>query len=303
MFSLLEEERCGHIVTEDTKKLWSVQMDILKEFQRICQKYNFKYYAIGGTLLGAVRHKGYIPWDDDIDVGMTCDDLDRFCEVVKDELPSYYEFQHFSTQEGFSIGLARIRDKRTTCCTKYEYTYYAGSEEYSMGVFLDIFPLFNVTENKFLRKFQRMITFLPSLIMKGYMVDRKKKILKETGNGIVSKISLFAWKCSKNWSKNARKRFDILNMFEKAPLIGLTGFIGYNNKMIWKKEWFEETVDLPFEDMTITCPKGYDEILKHCYGDYKVFVKGTAIHSCVLVDTQTPYKEKLKEHYIEMKKS
>lgn len=81
MFSLSSEERCGHLVTEDMKKLWATQMQLLKELQRICKKHNIKYYAIEGTLLGAVRHNGYIPWDDDIDVGMPVKDFDKFCSV------------------------------------------------------------------------------------------------------------------------------------------------------------------------------------------------------------------------------
>lgn len=222
---MLEEERCGHIVTEEVKKLWAVQLDLLKELQRICEKYDLKYYAIEGTLLGAVRHKGYIPWDDDIDVGMPCEDLDRLCEVIKDELPPYYEFQHFSTQEGFNIGIARIRDSRTTCCTKYEYTLFADSEEYSCGVFLDIFPLFNVSQNKISRRLQRLITVIPSLIVNGYTVERRKRILGKESNSLISKASVLLWKCSKNYSKNARKRYNALNVFKNTNKIGMTGFL------------------------------------------------------------------------------
>ena len=78
MFSLESEVRNDHLVTKETKKLWFVQMELLKELQRICKKYNIKYYAIEGTLLGAVRHNGYIPWDDDIDVGMHTKDYNKF---------------------------------------------------------------------------------------------------------------------------------------------------------------------------------------------------------------------------------
>ncbi len=83
--NLEEEIRDGYKVTAEMKKLWSVQMDILEQIDKICKKHNITYYADGGTLLGAVRHKGFIPWDDDLDVQMYRDDLEKFCKVAKEE--------------------------------------------------------------------------------------------------------------------------------------------------------------------------------------------------------------------------
>ncbi len=303
MLSLLEEERCGHLVDADTKKLWNVQLELLKEFQRICKKYNLKYYAIEGTLLGAVRHNGYIPWDDDIDVGMPCEDLDKFCAVVKDELPEYYDFQHFTTQKGFNIGISRIRDNRTTCCTEFEYNYYSDSKDYSFGVFLDIFPLFNISKNKLLQKYQHAVSLLPSMILDGCWLETKKKFSDEKiGTSIKERLSSTLWKMSNNYLKNARKLYKTLNLFKNSKYIGMSAFYGLQNKFIWKKEWFNETIELPYEDITISCPKDYDALLKLRYGDYNVFVKGGQLHSYVLFDTGTPYREKLKERYLEIEK-
>ena len=88
-----EEELCGHLVTTQIKKLWSVQLGCLQELKRICEKYDIMFFASGGTLLGAVRHKGFIPWDDDIDVMMFYDDYVRFCEYAPKEIKSPYFFQ------------------------------------------------------------------------------------------------------------------------------------------------------------------------------------------------------------------
>lgn len=83
---LKEENRDGYIVSPLMKKVWSVELDLLSELDRVCKKYDIKYYAAFGTLLGAVRNKGFIPWDDDIDVCMLRDDYARLKEVAKDEL-------------------------------------------------------------------------------------------------------------------------------------------------------------------------------------------------------------------------
>lgn len=90
---LKEENRDGYIVSPLMKKVWSVELDLLSELDRVCKKYDIKYYAAFGTLLGAVRNKGFIPWDDDIDVCMLRDDYARLKEVAKDEFSGKYYYQ------------------------------------------------------------------------------------------------------------------------------------------------------------------------------------------------------------------
>lgn len=304
MFTLEAEERCGHLVTEDMKKLWSAQLELLKEFQRICKKHNIKYYAIEGTLLGAIRHNGYIPWDDDIDVGVYSEDFDRFVKIVKDELPPYYEFQHYTTQDGINVGISRIRDSRTTSCTKFEYKYLAENENYNSGIFIDIFPLFGAPKNTFERKLQTLRSLFSNMAIMGYVEERKIKYdSKAKADSRFANMCISVWKAlsKKGYKQLAQKRYNVLKMFKNSDKIGMTGFYGNNAKYIWDKADLEETVEIPFEDITISCPKGYEKILTHRYGDYNVFVKGTAVHTFEVVDADTPYSEKLKEHYEEMK--
>ena len=85
-----EEERLGFYIEPMMKKAWAVQLDVLSEVDRICNKYNLSYYAASGTMLGALRHKGYIPWDDDIDIAMKREDYDKFIKIAQSELPSNY---------------------------------------------------------------------------------------------------------------------------------------------------------------------------------------------------------------------
>ena len=110
---LKEEIRNDFLVTTERKKLWAVILDLFLEFKRVCDKYGLKYYPCFGFLLGAVRHKGYIPWDDDLDVCMPRDDYERFLEL-RNEFSHPYFFQIPETDPGYFYGMAKIRNSNTT---------------------------------------------------------------------------------------------------------------------------------------------------------------------------------------------
>ena len=95
-----EEERCGYVVSAHMKKVWAVELDLLYQLQQVCEKYGIKYYGSAGTILGAERHKGMIPWDDDIDIMMMRDQYDLLCSHA-DEFEEPYFLQTFDTDEGY----------------------------------------------------------------------------------------------------------------------------------------------------------------------------------------------------------
>ena len=92
-FNLEEEIICNFRVSSKRKKVWKVELDLLNNFIEICNKYKLTYFAIGGTLLGAIRHKGFIPWDDDIDIGMPREDYNKLLEIAKKEFKNPIFFQ------------------------------------------------------------------------------------------------------------------------------------------------------------------------------------------------------------------
>lgn len=294
IFFLKPEERCEHFISIEVKKLWKVQLECMIELQKVCKKHNIQYYAGGGTLLGAVRHRGFIPWDDDMDVFMLEKDYYRFLKVAPNEIKDPFFFQSFETQDGFGPSISRIRKSNTTACTQFEYD--TADENYNCGIFIDIFPLTSVNDNSLVRFFQRFNIFRYRAAIAGYERWRaKKRSMSQKGKG---DILILYWKlCSFFMShKELSEKFlhSCSSGGESSNCVGLIPFLGFQDKYIFKRSWFKESVDLPFEYISISCPSEYDNVLKHQYGNYKVFQKGTAIHSMAVFDADTPYKEKLK---------
>ena len=291
--NLKPEERCGHYITSDVKQLWNVQLDLLEKLKFICKKHDIKYYAAGGTLLGAIRHQGYIPWDDDIDVHMLAADYEKFCEVVKKELTGEYCLQ-------INNSMARIRNSNTTAITAGDIKKLRIDKNHNCGIFIDIFPLHNVYDNKFLRLMQKLVFHISERLAAGYektscLRENQNKYWKYNFSKAVLLWRIFSLFYDYEEYLNLNKR--ALYLCKQSKHIGLVSFIGINEKFIWSADWFSKTCEMPFEDTTICCPKEYDLILKQQYGDYMVFRKGCAIHTMETFDAERPFREMLKGYF------
>ncbi|MBQ9639538.1 MAG: LicD family protein [Bacteroidales bacterium] len=289
-----EEELCGHIVSTEMKKLWAVQIGCLEELKKICQKHGIRYFVSGGTLLGAVRHKGYIPWDDDLDVVMMKDDYDRFCAIAPHELPSSFYFQNYKTTEGFGPGMSRIRNSNTTSCTKYEYDMVC--EGYNCGVFIDIFPMFGV-ERSMLRRIWQGLRILMGKINIASYEKHRKAVLTRNKRGLLHPVVLY-WmvaKCFTNHKKISECFLNACSMAKNYDKVGLLSFSGFDKRWIWQKEWYDGVTMLPFEYTKVVAPSSYDKILKQQFGDYHKFVKGSAVHTMEVMDPEVPYRKKLEK--------
>ena len=158
--NLQKEDRLGFVVNEETKSLWNIQLNMLQKLLDVCKKYNLKIYASGGTMLGAVRHQGYIPWDDDIDMDMLREDYDKLVQIAPKEFESPYFFQCAYTENGYYRGHAQLRFDNTAQILPNDIY-----RKFNQGIFIDIFVVDGVPEDvnikcKLFEKSQQILSFL-----------------------------------------------------------------------------------------------------------------------------------------------
>jgi lipopolysaccharide cholinephosphotransferase len=286
-----EEVRCGYTVTRQMKEVWAVELDLLNELLQVCQKYDIKIFAAGGTLLGAIRHKGFIPWDDDIDMLMFRDDYEKLCKVAKKEFKNPYFFQTEYSDPGSLRGHAQLRNSDTTGILKSEVDY---KFSYNQGIFIDIFPWDNMIEDKdkwdkqkasivryrnLSLNFARVSTRYIDI---GKPFNRKiKKILYICGRNI---FKIFARLFYKKFEKQVRM-YDNTDCSQVAPIsFYVDSFPRY-------REDFNMVKYVPFESILIPIGSGYDRLLKLRFGDYMKMVNESSGHGNVIFDTNISYKE------------
>lgn len=285
-----EEVRCGYTVTEKMKKVWAVELDLLNEFQKVCQQHGIKYFAIAGTLLGAVRHQGFIPWDDDIDIAMFREDYDKLVSIAPDAFSEPYDFMASGKIEHFFRGHAQLRNRLTTGILPLEL-----EQKYSFnqGIWIDIFPFDGVPEDKKKERF----TYFKLRMMKKCLRNRVRITHKKLKSKILH-TSLLCWeKITGDSFQHAHDRYEneCRNMSRKYDeYVSDIEFINPPlKKLIWKKPDCEQSIEMPFEFLRLIAPKGYDNILHTQYGDYMRPVQGGSLHGGVILDPERPYTEYL----------
>lgn len=245
-----------YLTDEQLKRLHEIQMDMLLEVRRICTKHNIKYSLIGGTLLGAVRHKGFIPWDDDADVGMLREDYERFritCESELDE--EKYYFQDDRNIEGYRWGYGKLRRKNTLFLRENQKHLNFGQE-----IFIDIFPLDYAPDNMLLRYVHMFRCFCVRKILwspVGAAVEKNciKKIAYKRLEKIPKKWVYgyyYRYIYSRKPSNTVR-----LNLFPTRKPYG------------FPISFFEELKEVIFEGETFLGSAYCHEYLKIKYGDYR----------------------------------
>ena len=254
----------------DLKAVHQANLRILKEIDRICRSHGIQYFADSGTLLGAVRHKGFIPWDDDADVAFTRENYEAFARVVRDELPEGMEFlepSQIGDGKAFFDFTPRILylNSRTHEDSR-EMAFYGGKLNH---LYVDIFIQDELPEGKL----QAAWTRLKNTMIYGLAMGHRFRL-------DFSKYSPLQ-KCVVAVLSAAGRLLPmpvICRMERRAALRHNTGksrlryYSNYQPDYLYvtlKKEWNEETVDLDFEDMKLMAPKNWHQVLTCIYGDYR----------------------------------
>ena len=291
-----EEKRCGYLVSSKMKQVWAVELDLLNEFQRVANKYGIKYIANGGTMLGAVRHGGFIPWDDDIDLMMMREEYDKLCKVAEKEFRFPYFFQTEYTDPGSMRCHAQLRNSETTAILTYEHD---GHFRFNQGIFIDIFPLDAVPDDENVWEmeckiaqhyYERMCKFLNVASLYQLNKHKPKYWIKQAlyclGAPLFQRIarSYFV-----KYEKECRK-------FNQLQTKKLSLYCwGYKYKKLHRsRKDHEETIMMDFEFMQVPVCKNYNHALTEVFGDWHQFVRGGSLHSGIVFDPDTPYTEYLK---------
>lgn len=239
------------------RTLQLVELKILLEIKRICESHNIKYFLIGGTLLGAVRHQGFIPWDDDIDIGMLRPDYIRFQEVFPHTTLPEYSLETYNTDAGWSAVFGKVRLKNT----KYSEPAYENVLE-NNGIWIDIFPFDNIPSSNTVKRFQSITyTIIESTLRfkYGHQIQKSQRIIGKTYQFAYKVLSIIL---PREFILKTREL--ILQRYNKYP----TEYIKNWPFKSAKREYFDELTELPFETVQFPVPKKYHEYLTSFYGDY-----------------------------------
>ena len=265
-------------------------LDIMAWFHNFCVKENLRYYVIGGTFLGAIRHKGFIPWDDDIDVGMPRRDYEKLITVFQNEnnhkIDKFKLETPYSNASDYLYTFSKLYDTTTTMVEKLRI-------ECKRGIYLDIFPLDGIgdTKEEAYKNFKK-IDFLNMFLMTRVCAIRKSRSFYKNAAIVVSRII-------PNFIIDNKKLSQKVDQLCKKLDFDTSNYVcncmsPYRSTEIIEKRLLGKPTEYQFESITVYGPEYYDEYLKHIFGDYRKFPpkeKQVSHHDFVMFDLNKSYLE------------
>lgn len=262
---LEKEVRCGYEVSEKQKKIWAVELDLLNELIRVCKKHNIKMQVSYGTLLGAVRHEGFIPWDDDVDVWLTRNEYEKLIDIAPKEFKYPYFLQTALSDRKYYIGYARFRNSETTGAISGE-----DGTDYNNGIYVDVYVIDGFTDSVVLYYLQ----LIPRrILLKCLTLYEQKKLVGR---------SLFQLACHhvvrplvrlikfETWIKLSNAVTSMYNHNAKRYCV-VYEMMGKPYKHWINVDELNETREMKFENLLVPCPQSYDRMLTQMYGDYMIY--------------------------------
>lgn len=281
-----EEIRNDFIVTTERKKLWTIMLDMTLEFDRVCKKHGLRYFLWSGSMLGAIRHKGFIPWDDDIDVIMPRNDYEKFL-LLGDEFSDPYFFQTPYTDPEYCYSFAKIRNSNTTGVVDlFRY------QSFNHGIWISVLPLDNWKLEGGEAKYER----IKSLLLDCSTFMRMK-------NPHLSELDLKRVEHFKQRGINSLRTYEEIFRLTGEFKNETTEYVAHDSctifpydRAVFPAEDFREQVYVEVEGFMLPVPNGYDRVLTKMYGDYMEFPpvgERGVWHSGTTFIPDIPYKEYL----------
>ena len=270
-------------------ELQKLELDMLKEFIRICDELNLTYYLVCGSALGAAKYQGFIPWDDDLDVALPREDYDVFCEKAQSMLPEHLFLQNHLTDEQYPLYMSKIRNSNTTFIERIH-----SKIDMNHGVYIDVFPLDGYpNDEKNIKKFERQkVLYNRRRLVRCEFNRFTKPLYRQAKN-----IALLVLFKTIGYCRNTQK---ITNKFSK-----ITAKYPCKDSKLWcnhgnwqgkleyaPKEQYGKGMMTKFEGIDVRIPEKYDEYLTQKYGDWRLDLPEEAkkgSHKFTILDITKPY--------------
>jgi len=236
------------------RKLQLVMLDMIKDIDKVCKKNNIEYSLSFGSVLGAVRHKGFIPWDDDMDIMMTYDNYLKFIDCCEKELnKNKYFVQNDKTEPNFYLRFTKIRNIQTVLIETSN-----KDEDITFGVYIDVFPLVGCPDNKYKRKFQNICRAFAMSVDRNVINNKLLSFIFNIIKSIFGKKIILKYCYNKCVKYDCKTSKDLCCIFDGD---------GYYKNIINKNDIFP-TKRVDFEDTKLPIPNNYDKYLTKIYGNY-----------------------------------